>query len=89
MSLAKLEDLGDRLVVTSKFSARRNALTPEYYATLQRALVTAACDTDIARQLDRERDEIADAVAAPEAAEGIDAFLNKRPPDFAKLRGLR
>lgn len=35
MSLATLEGLGDRLVVTAKFSARRNALTPEYYATLR------------------------------------------------------
>lgn len=30
---------------------------------------------------------MAAAVAAPEAAEGINAFLEKRRPDFAKLRG--
>ncbi|MGB3555295.1 MAG: enoyl-CoA hydratase family protein [Jannaschia sp.] len=54
-----------------------------------KALVSAAYATDVAAQMDAERDAMADAVAAPEAAEGIAAFLEKRRPDFARLRGAR
>ena len=40
--LARREDLGDRLVVVAANPARRNALSPEYYDVLTRALDTAA-----------------------------------------------
>ncbi len=51
-----------------------------------KALLNAAADHDLATQLDAERDAMARAQGAPEAAEGIGAFLEKRRPDFAKLR---
>ncbi len=54
-----------------------------------KALVAAAYDRDIATQMDAERDAMAEAVAAPEAAEGIAAFLGKRLPDFAAKRRPR
>lgn len=54
-----------------------------------KALVTAAYDSDAASQMDAERDAMAEAVAAPEAAEGIAAFLAKRRPDFATARDPR
>ncbi|SIS64956.1 Enoyl-CoA hydratase [Roseivivax lentus] len=47
----------------------------------------ASTDQPFADQLDAERDAMAAAVAAPEAAEGIGAFLDKRRPDFTKLGG--
>ncbi|PUB18994.1 hypothetical protein [Yoonia sediminilitoris] len=40
----------------------------------------------LAHQMDVERDAMAAALASPEAAEGIDAFLSKRAPDFGKPR---
>lgn len=46
-----------------------------------------SADQPFAAQLDAERDQMAAAVAASEAAEGISAFLDKRRPDFTKLRG--
>ena len=52
-----------------------------------KALLRAGTESDLDAQLARERDAMADAFAAPEAAEGIDAFLAKRPPEFARLRG--
>ena len=42
MSMARIEDLGDRLVVWNLNAARRGALTPEYYEALHEALMTAA-----------------------------------------------
>lgn len=51
-----------------------------------KAMIGAAHDNSFADQLDYERDEMAMAIVAPEAQEGINAFLNKRQPDFTKLR---
>lgn len=47
-----------------------------------RRLVSGAYDRTEAAQLDAERDAMARATGAPEAAEGIAAFLEKRKPDF-------
>lgn len=47
-----------------------------------RALVASAYDQSEAAQLDAERDAMAHAAGGSEAAEGIAAFLEKRPPDF-------
>lgn len=51
-----------------------------------KALVNAAYRDDPATQMDRERDAMADSNAAPEGMEGIDAFLQKRRPDFLAVR---
>lgn len=51
-----------------------------------KAMIAAAHDNTFNAQLDYERDAMATAIAAPEAQEGIASFLNKRQPDFAKLR---
>ncbi|MGR3498113.1 MAG: oxepin-CoA hydrolase, alternative type [Limimaricola soesokkakensis] len=48
MSMARIEDLGDRLVVWNLNAARRGALTPDYYAALQEAIMTAAYTPRIA-----------------------------------------
>ena len=47
-----------------------------------RAMVHAAYDQTVQTQLDTERDAMAWATGAEEAAEGIAAFLEKRAPDF-------
>lgn len=51
-----------------------------------KAMINAAHDNSFDAQLDYERDAMAVAIVAPEAQEGINAFLNKRQPDFTKLR---
>ncbi|MGR3463551.1 oxepin-CoA hydrolase, alternative type [Limimaricola sp.] len=51
-----------------------------------KALLNSAASNDVFSQLDAERDAMARAQGSPEAAEGIGAFLDKRPPDFEKLR---
>lgn len=47
-----------------------------------RRLVAQAYEQSEAAQLDAERDGMATAAGGPEAAEGIAAFLEKRPPRF-------
>ncbi|WP_228461448.1 oxepin-CoA hydrolase, alternative type [Paracoccus liaowanqingii] len=49
-------------------------------------LLTDARSAAFEASLTAERDAMATALAAPEAAEGISAFLAKRPPDFRRLR---
>jgi enoyl-CoA hydratase/carnithine racemase len=38
-------------------------------------------------QLAEERDSVVEAVYGPENAEGVDAFLGRRPPNFAAING--
>jgi 2-(1,2-epoxy-1,2-dihydrophenyl)acetyl-CoA isomerase len=47
-----------------------------------RSMVAAAYDATEAEQLDRERDAMGHATGAPEAAEGIAAFLEKRKASY-------
>lgn len=47
-----------------------------------RKMVAAAYDVTEAEQLDHERDAMGFATGAPEAAEGIAAFLEKRSPNY-------
>lgn len=47
-----------------------------------RRLVSSAYESDMAAQLDAERDAMARAAGGAESAEGIAAFLEKRPPVF-------
>lgn len=42
MTLARIDDKGDRLIVVNMNSARRGALSPEYYATLLEAISRSA-----------------------------------------------
>lgn len=54
-----------------------------------KALVNSAHTSSRLDQMNAERDSMADAIAAAEAAEGIAAFLEKRRPDFAKARASK
>ena len=49
--------------------------------------VGAAQSNDLETQLDLEAQSMAEALGAAEASEGIAAFLEKRSPDFRRLRG--
>ncbi|SDF22647.1 oxepin-CoA hydrolase, alternative type [Limimaricola pyoseonensis] len=66
--------------------ANRLASGPSATQGAIKALMTGAAGGDLHAQLDAERDAMAHAQGTPEAAEGIRAFLEKRAPDFAKLR---
>ena len=44
-------------------------------------------ETSLEVELDRERDVLAEVVTRPEAAEGIAAFREKRPPVFRRRKG--
>lgn len=63
------------------------ALGPSATHGAIKQLINAAQTTTMRDQMDAERDAMADAVVAPEAVEGIDAFLAKRSPAFDRLRG--
>lgn len=62
--------------------ADRISLGPPVAQGVIRAMVSAAYEAEEAAQLDRERDAMATAAGADEAAEGIAAFLAKRSPRF-------
>ena len=63
--------------------ADRFAAGPRDAQAVIRKTVAAAYDGSEADQLDIERDTMAFAIGAPEAAEGISAFLEKRSPKYS------
>ncbi|WP_298437778.1 oxepin-CoA hydrolase, alternative type [uncultured Jannaschia sp.] len=76
---------GDALAAAHAL-ADRLADGPIAAQTRIKRLVATAYTDDPRVQLDAERDAMAAAVAAPEAAEGIAAFLERRRPDFRSAR---
>lgn len=97
VSARRLHELGAINALTAEGDARDTALAladwlaagPSGAQATIKGLLATARSQSLAAQLDRERDAMADAVAGDEAAEGIDAFLEKRRPDFARLRKER
>ena len=67
-------------------TAVRLAQGPQAAQSAIKALLVGARRALMDCQLKAEVGPMAHALAAPEAAEGITAFLGKRPPDFAALR---
>lgn len=74
-ALAAAHDLADRL-----------AAGPGATQRTIKALLHRAGAATLDAQLDAERDAMARAQGSAEAAEGIGAFLDKRSPDFTRLR---
>lgn len=72
----------DDVLPQAMFLADRICAGPPTAQARIRHLVNDAYEHPEAVQLDAERDAMAWAAGADEAAEGIDAFLAKRPPDF-------
>lgn len=69
-------------VAQARAYADRLAAGPRDAQGAIRTMVAAAYDATEAEQLDRERDAMGNATGAPEAAEGIAAFLEKRAPHY-------
>ncbi len=74
----------DQVVPTALALADALAQGPRGAQGVIRAMVAEAYEAPEAAQLDRERDAMARAAGGPEAAEGIAAFLEKRPPRFGQ-----
>lgn len=79
--VARLAD-DDELVGAAVALATRLAAGPVRAMVRTRALVRQASTTPLDAQLDTEARLIRESAADPEGAEGIAAFLQKRPADF-------
>jgi len=77
-----LTDVGGAMEVARTY-ADRFAAGPRDAQAAIRKMVAAAYDVTEAAQLDHERDAMGHATGAPEAAEGIAAFLEKRSPNYS------
>ena len=76
-----MTEVGGAMDVARGF-ADRFAAGPRDAQAAIRKMVAAAYDVTEAEQLDHERDAMGVATGAPEAAEGIAAFLEKRSPNY-------
>jgi enoyl-CoA hydratase/carnithine racemase len=74
-----------QLEVTALAAARRLAAKPRQALMLSRRLLRQGFP-DIGAVMDREAEAYAVLMRSPEAREAFTAFLEKRPPDFAKAR---
>ncbi|MBE1283868.1 MAG: enoyl-CoA hydratase [Rhodobacteraceae bacterium] len=72
----------DQVLGKAQALADRLAQGPRQAQRVIRRLVATAYEREEAAQLDAERDAMAAAAGGEEAAEGIAAFLEKRPPKF-------
>ncbi|MBJ3764181.1 enoyl-CoA hydratase/isomerase family protein [Maribius pontilimi] len=76
---------GDALDTALSLADRLGDGPQDTQRAIKRLLVQGRAAT-LDTQLDAERDAMARAQGGDEAGEGIAAFLDKRPPDFRKLR---
>ena len=76
----------EQLQAEAADQVRRLARAPREVVCTAKALVNASLDTSINAQLDAERDGIVASVGHPDFAEGVRAFLEKRPPTFGGAR---
>jgi 2-(1,2-epoxy-1,2-dihydrophenyl)acetyl-CoA isomerase len=72
----------DRLIAGAEALAERLAAGPTVALRLMKQALNAAAANDLDRQLDLERDLQGRAAATPDHAEGVRAFLEKRPAVF-------
>ena len=75
----------DQLEATALAAARRLAAKPRQALMLSRRLLRQGLP-DIGATIDKEAEAYAVLMRSPEAREAFTAFLEKRPPDFAKAR---
>jgi len=77
----------DRLMAEAASICVQFANGPTIGLGLIKRALDAAEQNDIDRQLDLERDLQREAGSTPDYAEGVRAFMEKRPPNFARPRG--
>jgi enoyl-CoA hydratase/carnithine racemase len=75
----------DQLEATALAAARRLAAKPRQALMTSRRLLRQSLP-DIGAMIDKEVEAYAVLMRSPEAREAFTAFLEKRPPDFAKAR---
>lgn len=83
--VTELTEPGEAIMAAMALADRLAAGPARAQAAIKR-LLTGWRRTAFEAQLAAERDAMAEALASPEAAEGITAFLACRPPDFRALR---
>jgi 2-(1,2-epoxy-1,2-dihydrophenyl)acetyl-CoA isomerase len=76
----------DRLMAEAASICVQFANGPTIGLGLIKRALDAAEQNDIDRQLDLERDLQREAGSTPDYAEGVRAFMEKRPPNFARPR---
>lgn len=81
----ELTDPGEAIMAAMALADHLARGPADAQAAIKR-LMTGARAAIFEAQMEAERDAMALALAAPEAAEGITAFLAKRPTDFRRLR---
>lgn len=72
----------DKLMDRSRELAGRLADMPTETLGRTKRLLNRSFDNSLEQQLETERREIAAAADSPDGREGVDAFLNKREPDY-------
>ena len=82
----RLAEPGQALAQALELAARV-AAGPEQAIARIKALCRAAYANTLAQQLDAEAEFMVRSQDTEESREGIGAFLQKRPPDYARLRG--
>jgi enoyl-CoA hydratase/carnithine racemase len=83
----RLVDEPDTLLQTAQSVARSMGENPPSALRMVKELVTAnMAEPDIKKVQQREGIALAECYKSPEHHEAIDAFLEKRPPDFKKAR---
>ncbi|WP_075222573.1 oxepin-CoA hydrolase, alternative type [Acuticoccus yangtzensis] len=80
----RLTEPGEALAAAQDWAAEL-ARGPAAAIARGKALVSGAPITPLFTQLDLEAEGIAEALGGPEAAEGLAAFLEKRPADFTTI----
>jgi len=76
----------DRLEETAMKAARRLAAKPRHALMTSRRLLRRGYPDRISAMINEEAEAYTGLMRSPEAREAFTAFLEKRPPDFAKAR---